>query len=368
MQTPSSALRFTLALCVAAPGLVAQEPTPPPPPPQPQAAEQPHFLVRRYPQDRDVAVAQVGTRTLTLGDLVDHLDQKHYPGFRDALAKRPEIQRMLQSDLVAPWVRQFADIEALRQTAGGEATDEPKPDESKLVAAQSDALKRAFQGWLDTYVAERKAAGRPTDLSQRQVNSLLADFQLRRGLAAELQGWLDHLEPGDYNRAQLQAFFNDNARAFGGKVTIAHILVQHRDSGTGILLADEGFARATARMADIKARLRPDGSNFEEVARAHSEDVRTASGGGVLGGLHRFDDRMPAALCRAAWNLRDGEVSDVVETQYGWHLVKRIEFAQQVFILFTDDAIPTIRDVMRRALQEDRLFAARAGTKLRLLL
>ncbi len=328
----------------------------------PAAAPTPHYLVRRYPQDRDVPIAQVGERALTLGDLVDHIDARHYPGFRDALGARPEIQRMLQSDLIAPWVRQFADIEALRQAAGDQI------EAAALEATQSAALQRSFQGWLDTYVADRKAHGRPTELTQRQINSLLADFQLRQGLAAELQGLLDHLEPGDYTRVQLQEFFNQNARAFGGRVTIAHVLIQHRDGGTGILLAEEGYARASARLADVRARLRPDGSNFEDVARGWSDDTRTAAGGGVLNGVHRFDDRLPAALCRAAWNLRDGEVSDVVETQYGWHLVKRIEFSQQVFILFTDDAIPSIRQVMVRSRQEDRLFRAREQAKVRLLL
>jgi hypothetical protein len=259
-------------------------------------------------------------------------------------------------------VRQFADLEAMRQTFAGEI------DETKLKEAQSTALQRTFQGWLDTYIADRKANDRPTELTQAQVNRLLADFQLRQGLAAELQGMLDHLEPGDYNRAQLQQFFNDNARAFGGRVTMAHILIQHRDGGRGILLADEGFARANARLADVKARLRPDGSNFEEVARGFSDDTRTAPNGGLLHGVHRFDDRLPAVLCRAAWLLRDGEVSDVIESQYGWHLVKRIDFSQQMFILFTEDAIPSIRQVMIRSRQEDRLFKAREQTKLRLLL
>ncbi|MBX3464614.1 MAG: peptidyl-prolyl cis-trans isomerase [Planctomycetes bacterium] len=347
-------LRSCLAIALSLP-LAAQEPATPPP-----AA--PHFLVRRYPQDRDVPIAQVGDRTLTLGDLVDHLDARHHPGFRQALEARPEIQRMLQSDLVAPWVRHFADLEALRQ-AFGLAIDEPK-----LEAAQSAALKESFQGFLDTYVADRRANGRPTELSQRLVNSLLADFQLRQGLGAELQGMLDHLEPADYTRTQLQEFFQANARVFGGRVTLAHILIQHRDGGTGILLADEGFARASARLADVQARLRPDGSNFEDVARGFSDDTRTAKEGGVLSGVLRFDDRLPAPLCRAAWLLRDGDVSDVVETQYGWHLVKRLDFAQQVFILFTDDAIPTIRQVMHRSRQEDRLFAARERARLRLLL
>ncbi len=48
--------------------------------------------------------------------------------------------------------------------------------------------------------------------------------------------------------------------------------------------------------------------------------------------------------------------------------MKRIEFSQQVFILFTDDAIPSIRQVMVRSRQEDRLFRAREQAKVRLLL
>ena len=50
------------ALCGTA--LVAQDEGKPRPKP-----EEPHFVVRRYPQDRDVAIAVVGSRSLTLGDL-----------------------------------------------------------------------------------------------------------------------------------------------------------------------------------------------------------------------------------------------------------------------------------------------------------
>ena len=99
-----------------------------------------------------------------------------------------------------------------------------------------------------------------------------------------------------------------------------------------------------------------------------SDDTRTGKDGGRLEGVYRFDDRLPAALCRAAWTLRDGEVSDVVESQYGWHLVKRIEAIQNLWFLFTDDAIPTIKTIMRRARQEDLLFQAREKAGVRLLL
>jgi len=346
-----------------------QQPVPPKPPVGetrlggPAAVEAVPFLVRRYPQDRDVPVAVVANRPVTLGDLVDHLDAVHHPGFRQALGERPEVQRMLQSDLIAPWVRHYADILALKHF-----TQDQEVDPKKLEAAQSQRLKSSFQGHLEKYLTIRRDTGRPTDLTQKQINNLLARYQLDNGLACEMQGWLDLLEPGDSPRGPLHEFYLNNARAFGGTVTMAHILIPNRDQGTGILFDTAGMAKAEAQLADVRARLRSDGSNFDEVAKLCSADAKTAPQGGLLGSVHRFDDRLPAVLCRAAWRLRDGEVSDVVESQYGWHLVKRLDFQQHLFVLFTDDAIPSIQEVMQRSRQEDLLFAARekAGVKLML--
>lgn len=362
--TPSVCLAVALLLAPASaqqpapnPGAAPVEPAAVKPAADKPQADKPNFVVRRYPQDKDVAIAVVGSRTLTLGELVDHIDSRHFPGFKAALPARPEMQRVLQSDLIAAWVRQFADMEALRQTFGDQM------DAQKLEQAQSDALKAKFKVWLDNYAKERPQA----NLGQEQVAKHLSQFQWKYGTAAELQGMLDHLEPGHYPVGQLRDFFNDHARAFGGMVNIQHILVQHRDGGTGILLNDEGLALANQRIADIKARLRPDGSNFEEVA-LRSDDQKTGREGGKLTGVHRYDDRLPAAICRAAWSLRDGEISEPIESQYGWHIVRRVDFTQNIHILFSDDTLPDIRNVMRRAMQEERLFTARAKAGVRLLL
>ena len=57
-----------------------------------------------------------------------------------------------------------------------------------------------------------------------------------------------------------------------------------------------------------------------------------------------------------------------LDDQPDGHLVKRLDFQQHVFILFTEDAIPSIQTVMHRARQEALLFSARAKAKVKLLL
>jgi hypothetical protein len=355
MRPTRPLLTFSVLLAFGMSGLAQESPPARPAPPEP------HFVLLRYPADRDLPVAVVADQPCTLGDLVDHIDARHYPGFAKLMASRPEFQRYLQSDLIAPWVRNFADIKALEA-----ATRESGIDRQKLDEVISATLKNRFQNWLTKHIEDRQKAGITAELTQAQVNSRLADFQLSYGLSIELQGWLDHLEPEEYTTPQLHEFFTAHARYFGGQVTIAHILIQHRDAGTGILLAEKGRAQAEARVADVRLRLLPDGSNFAEVARLLSEDRRTCNDGGVIAGIHRFDDRLPAELCRAAWRMKDGEVSDVVESRYGYHFLFRMEFNQHIFVLFNDAAMPTIKDVMRRSRQEDLLMEAREKGRLKL--
>jgi hypothetical protein len=356
-----------LALPLLAACLLAQDPPVTTEPSQPpttveQSPAEPSFVQLAWPRDRARVVSVVAGRKVTLEDVAQHIEQRHQPRFREYLAT-VEGQRLLGSDLVAPWVRHHADILALREEARAR-----KLDLETAEPVLSDAVKAGFEGWLAAYTDDLAARGISTELSQQRINRLLADWQMRNGLGAELQGWLDFLTREEAPVGELREFFVDNARAFGGKVTMAHILVQHRDPGTGILLRDDLRAAALARMADVKSRLRPDGSNFAELAKLMSEDARTAPSGGVLSGVERYDQRLPAVLCRTAWALSDGEISDVVESQYGLHLVMRIKFDQQRFMLFTDAAIPTVRQFHHRDLLERTLFGAREKNRIQLLL
>lgn len=365
------ATRILVAL-IAAPCL-AQDPAPAPVGTPAKSGISPtataNYPKLRFPRDKDYVVATVDDKPLTLGDLVTHIDERHQPGFKNFLAGpegkgSPDGARILASDLLASWVRNFADIKALEAEAG--PLDEAAT--AQLEACMSAALKEGFENFLADYVADLQRQALPTELSQTRLNGLLSNFQMRNGTALEMQGWLDYLRPlQNWTRQELSDFFQNNARVFGGGVTLAHILIQHRDPGTGILLNKPQRAGAKARLQEIQSRLQ-NGADFEESVRLFSEDTATAPEGGVFKGVQRFDYRLPPAICRSAWGMQDGDVSDVIETRYGWHIIKRIEHVQQRFMLFTDAALPSIRISKQRMGQENLLFDTRNKHKVALKL
>ncbi|MEW6409119.1 MAG: peptidylprolyl isomerase [Nitrospirota bacterium] len=87
-----------------------------------------------------------------------------------------------------------------------------------------------------------------------------------------------------------------------GKVRASHILV-----GT------------EAEAKKIKERLRK-GEDFAKLAVKFSQDRETAKRGGDIGLFGR--GQMIPEFEQAAFNLKVGEVSDIIKTQYGYHLIK----------------------------------------------
>jgi peptidyl-prolyl cis-trans isomerase SurA len=64
--------------------------------------------------------------------------------------------------------------------------------------------------------------------------------------------------------------------------------------------------------------------SFEEVARQFSDDKQSSERGGMLQPFK--SGRLPKSFEDAAFDLKaNGDISEPVETPYGWHLIKRIE-------------------------------------------
>ncbi len=110
------------------------------------------------------------------------------------------------------------------------------------------------------------------------------------------------------NDEEIVAYFSANPDEFSSsEIRASHILVD-----------DE----ATAKDLLIKARANPD--SFEKLAKEYSKDSATATNGGDLGFFGR--GRMVPDFEAAAFVLAEpGEISEVVKSPFGYHIIKLTE-------------------------------------------
>jgi hypothetical protein len=117
-------------------------------------------------------------------------------------------------------------------------------------------------------------------------------------------------------------------------IWVSHILIRHEKSSRQGSFGLPGWnplppapartreeALERARRVAQEARAHPD--EFEALARRWSEDVLTSESGGSLGGLRGADLHPDPTVLDALAALKSGEVSDVVETRHGFHVLLR---------------------------------------------
>jgi parvulin-like peptidyl-prolyl cis-trans isomerase-like protein len=106
------------------------------------------------------------------------------------------------------------------------------------------------------------------------------------------------------------------------KITAKHVLVRY----SGAKRAPETITRtreqACLRAEEALTKLK-EGMSFAEVVRLYSDESGAATREGTIGTIERTD--VAAAFADAAFELNAGEVSQVVETNFGFHVILRVE-------------------------------------------
>jgi peptidyl-prolyl cis-trans isomerase D len=126
-----------------------------------------------------------------------------------------------------------------------------------------------------------------------------------------------------YTDEDLQKYFNLHSELFTvpEKREVAHILVSTADD-------------AEKKIKDIKAKLDA-GEDFSKVAQEFSEDTTSKANGGKLPAFSLGNQ--DANFEKAAFALtEDGQISEPVETQYGWHIIKLLKVIPQEHQKFED--------------------------------
>lgn len=86
--------------------------------------------------------------------------------------------------------------------------------------------------------------------------------------------------------------------------------------------SEEAKLGVREQLLELRERILK-GERFSTLAVAYSEDRASASRGGELG--FRSRDELVKDFADVAFNLRDGQVSQIVESEYGFHLIQLIE-------------------------------------------
>ncbi|MBC7785164.1 MAG: peptidylprolyl isomerase, partial [Burkholderiales bacterium] len=157
---------------------------------------------------------------------------------------------------------------------------------------------------------------------------------------AYLRKLVEPKRAGAIGEAELKSEFE---RTYGAQVRVRHIMVSNTQEA-------------------LQARRRLDnGEDFAAVARAMSRNPNTKVDGGELPPFASQDVRLPANFRSVAFSLKPGEISDPVEAEGAFHIIKLEERIDPKAIKYDD-----VKDSLRQSIQDRWMVEAVKDLRTRL--
>ncbi|HET9660070.1 MAG TPA: peptidylprolyl isomerase, partial [Thermomicrobiales bacterium] len=206
--------------------------------------------------------------------------------------------------------------------------------------------------------ATPSASGSPAVMGSPEPTALPSQDEVRQTATANFDSYSDqifdltHMNRDDYfrlvakpalARELVNGYFQQQIGQSAEQVHARHILVGTKE------LADK-----------LKDELDTDPEKFEELAKENSIDTSTAPNGGDLGWF--TSGVMVQPFEEAAFALEPGQISEPVQTQFGWHIIQVLEHDDDRAL--TDDQITqAVSAESDRWLSDQREAAKISGVK-----
>ena len=194
-------------------------------------------------------------------------------------------------------------------------------------------------------IKRRLEAGQSFESLMEEMGITMETMRKQVGEASAIQKLL---EAEVYPQAMVsekdsRIFFENNPQYFKKpeEVKASHILIQVApDAG------DEEKEAARKKIEDIQKKIET-GDDFADLARQYSEGPSSVNGGD----LGYFDrKKMVKPFSDAAFDLEPGQVSNLVETRFGYHLIKVHDKKAKSAYVFED-----IKDRLGEILQQQKI-------------
>lgn len=175
------------------------------------------------------------------------------------------------------------------------------------VPPRKDVATAIANAWVDYQLLGQAAAKGDTAVSTKEIDdamwAAIGGLKARKYYEVVSKNWGTAVDS-----AAAQQMYNN-----GDILAASHIL-----------LVTKGAPEAAKAAAKTKAdalRAQANASNFAQLARANSQDPPSAARGGSLGLFRR--GMMVPQFEQALLALKPGEISPVIETEYGYHIIRR---------------------------------------------
>lgn len=193
----------------------------------------------------------------------------------------------------------------------GKATDGDRAAGKEISAKRLEAIKTR--------------AGSEEALNRQLISVGTSQDELKTKMTEEstAQAVLERELKINVGEDEIKKFYDDNPSKFEQPemVRASHILLSTRDPETNKELTAEQKAAKHKKAEDLLKRARA-GEDFAKLAKEYSEDP----GSKDKGGEYQFArGQMVPEFESAAFSLKTNEVSDIVTTQYGYHIIKLSE-------------------------------------------
>jgi len=284
--------------------------------------------------DKNVA-AKVNGEVITLDELNKQVDQlkKQYPQMfegADGEGRLIDFKQRLLDNLINQKL-----IGQAGEEKGIEVTDAD-------IKKQVDQLKAGFKDDAQ-FKSALESAGMTEESLATQVGDQLLTQKLIESLASDVKT----------TDAQVQGYYDQNKTQFFQK---------EAKRASHILFKPEEKAKAEQVLKQLT-----DGGDFAALAKANSVDTATASKGGDLGWpTTAYVSEFEAALAK----LKVGETSGLVQSPYGWHIIRvtdEREGSQQKLTDVKDQIVQILTQQSRADAYQKYLDGLRKKAKIEIL-
>jgi len=268
-------------------------------------------------------VARINGKEITGQDL----DRAYISSWRQFLREGVALSNDVQQQVMTELLQAMVGTELLRQAAVKEGM--------KVDPASVEATFRKIASGAPSEEEFKKALekeGLTQETLRAQISDrMLADLWVAKYVAA-------HQKQVGVTEAEAKEFYDKNPKMFERQETVRarHILRKFPPNAT-----EQQKKVERQKIEEALAKLTA-GEDFAKVASTYSSDV-TASKGGDLGYFPR--GRMVPQFEDVAFSQKPGEVSGVVETRFGYHIIRTEEKVPGGVIPFAQVSKPIIEQM-----------------------